>query len=176
MSELPSLHGAAIDAIVGHASRATLPFQRAHREEQHATAFWFNELVETTAEGEFIRQHLVTASEPTRAESAEFTLRPDLRTPAMSAEKLLMMDFAEEGTHPGDLGVAVMPTTGLHTHGARKGWRWTTDEITDGIAAKKEDIADLGAEPVVAYLLGHAIRGQAPLSDLDGMLQVFVRE
>ncbi|MEV7342837.1 hypothetical protein [Streptomyces sp. NPDC093544] len=161
MSDLPDLHSATIDAIVDHAGRSTLPFQRANREEQHATAFWFNELVETTADGEVIRQYLVTASEPARVELAEFTLRPELCTPAMSAEKLAMIDFAEGWTHLGDLGVAVMPTTGLHAHGARKGWRWTTDEITDGIAATEEDIAGLGEHPIAAYVLGHIIEDGA---------------
>jgi hypothetical protein len=157
MSELPDLHSATIDAIVGHAGRTTLPFRRAQREEQHATAFWFNELVEAASKEKTIRQYLVTASEPARAEIAEFTLRPDLCAPAMSAEKLLMMNFADEWIHLDGLGVAVMPTAGLHAHGARKGWRWTTDEITEGIAAKEEDIACLGTKPVVAYVLGHDV-------------------
>ncbi|MFF3936297.1 hypothetical protein [Streptomyces phaeofaciens] len=157
LPDLPDLHSATIDAIMGHAGRSTLPFKRANREEHHATAFWFNELVETTAEGEVVRQYLVTSSRPTEVEIAEFTLRPDLCAPAMSAEKLLMTDFAQGWTHLGDLGVAVMSTTGLHAHGARKGWRWTTDEITDGIAAKEEDIAGLGESPVVAYVLGHDV-------------------
>ncbi|MBQ0846819.1 hypothetical protein J8N05_01110 [Streptomyces sp. BH-SS-21] len=70
-----------------------------------------------------------------------------------------MADFAEGWTHLGDLGVAVMPTTGLHAHGARKGWRWATDEITDGVAATEQDIVDLGDAPVAAYLLGHVVDG-----------------
>ncbi len=111
--------------------------------------------METTAEEEVIRQYLVTASEPARVEVAEFTLRPDLCTPVMSSEKLMMIDFAEGWIHLGDLGVAVMPTAGLHAHGARKGWRWTTDEITDGIAATEQDIAELGEHPIAAYVLGH---------------------
>ncbi|MFJ2257743.1 hypothetical protein ACIOKD_05250 [Streptomyces sp. NPDC087844] len=156
---LPALSDATIDAIVGHAGRSTLPFQRANREERHATAFWCNELVETSADGEVVRQFLVTAGEPTRVAMAEFTLRPELCTPVMSADKLLMTDFAEGWTHLGDLGVAVMPTTGLHAHGARKGWRWTTDEITDAIAATEQDIVDLGDGPVAAYLLGHVADG-----------------
>ncbi|MFI8092719.1 hypothetical protein ACIF9R_31085 [Streptomyces sp. NPDC086080] len=159
MSDLPDHSSAIIDAIVDHVGRSTLPFQRAHREEQHATAFWFNELVETTSEGEVIRQYLVTASEPARVELAEFTLRPALCAPVMSAEKLMMLDFAEGWTHLGDPGVAVMPSNGLHAHGARKGWRWTTDEITDGIAATEQDIAGLGVSPVPAYLLGHVNDG-----------------
>ncbi|MFH8464445.1 hypothetical protein [Streptomyces sp. NPDC017991] len=159
MSDLPDLHSATVDAIVDHAGRSTLPFQQANREEQHATAFWFNELVETSADGEVVRQYLVTAGEPTRVELAEFTLRPDLCTPAMSAEKLMLIDFAQGWTHLDDLGVAVMPTAGLHAHGARKGWRWAIDEITDGIAATEQDIVDLGDGPVAAYLLGHVADG-----------------
>lgn len=106
-----------------------------------------------------VRQYLVTAGGPAGVELAEFTLRPDLCAPEMSAEKLMMIDFAEEWTHLGDLGVAVMPTTGLHAHSARKGWSWTTDEITDGIAATEEDIADLGEAPIAAYALGHITEG-----------------
>ncbi|MGW3267159.1 hypothetical protein [Streptomyces sp. NPDC001056] len=157
MSDLPDLHSATIDAIVGNAGRATLPFQWLHREDRHATAFWFNELVGTTGEGEAVRQYLVTASEPARVENAEFTLRPELCAPAMSAEKLLMTDFAGGWIHLDGLGVAVMPTAGLHAHGVRKGWRWTTDEITDGIAAEEEDVAGLGEKPVAAYALGHDV-------------------
>lgn len=162
MSDLPEHSSATIDAIVGHTGRSTLPFQRAHQEEQHATAFWFNELVETTSEGDVIRQYLVTAGEPARVDLAEFTLRPELCAPVMSAQKLMMLDFAEGWTHLGDLGVAVMPSAGLHAHGARKGWHWTTDEITDGIAATEQDIAALGESPVPAYLLGHVNDGDTP--------------
>jgi hypothetical protein len=64
-----------------------------------------------------------------------------------------------------------MATTGLHAHGARKGWRWTTDEITDGIAATEEDLAALGTEPVVSYLLGHDVgpgSGARELVDVVG--------
>uniref|UniRef100_A0AAU3I5I6 Uncharacterized protein n=1 Tax=Streptomyces sp. NBC_01393 TaxID=2903851 RepID=A0AAU3I5I6_9ACTN len=166
MSDTPDFRGETVDAIVGHAGRATLPFKRADRDEQHATAFWFNDLVETTSEGEFVRQFLVTASEPTKVETAEFTLRHGLCAPAPSSENLLMFDFAEGWTHLDGLGVAVMPTGGLHAHGARKGWHWTTDEITDGIAAGPEDIAGLGPNPVTAYLLGHDVgTGKRPARD-----------
>ncbi|MCX4959815.1 hypothetical protein [Streptomyces virginiae] len=155
MSDLPPFHGAIIDAIMGHAGRATLPFQQANRAEQHATAFWFNELVEETDEGSVIRQYLVTAGGRTRYDIAEFTLRPKLCAPAMSAGKLAMTGFAEGWIHLGDLGVAVMPDTALYEHAARKGWSWTTDEVTDGVAATEEDIAALDGTPVPAYLLGH---------------------
>ncbi|MFE5560828.1 hypothetical protein [Streptomyces sp. NPDC056544] len=157
MSELPDFHSAIVYLINADSARATLPFQRAHRAEQHATAFWFNELVEETAEGAVVRQYLVTAGEPTRVETAEITLRQELCSPAMSAEKVAMMGFAKGWTHLGDLGVAVMPDTALYAYAARKGWSWTTDEITDGVAATEEDIARLGGTPVPAYLLGHPV-------------------
>ncbi|MFI6468138.1 hypothetical protein [Streptomyces sp. NPDC050528] len=158
MPELPSLHEATVDAIVGRIGGATLPLQEAHREGGHATLFWFNELVESAPDGDVVRQFLVTAGESTRGvDFAEVTIRPSLCDPAPSAEKLVMTDFAESWTHLGDLGVAIMPTAGLHAYADRKGWRWNTDEITDGIAARDGDIARIGAEPVVAYVLGHDV-------------------
>ena len=71
-----------------------------------------------------VRQYLVTAGGSARVELAEFTLRPDLCTPEMSAEKLMMIDFAEGWTHLGAglggnrfelvcVGVAV-PSCGHH--------------------------------------------------------------
>ncbi|MFF1372579.1 hypothetical protein OG280_21700 [Streptomyces virginiae] len=157
MSELPDFHSAIVYLINADSARATLPFQRANRAEQYATAFWFDELVKETAEGAVVRQYLVTAGEPTRVETAEITLRQELCSPAMSAEKLAMTGFAEGWIHLGDLGVAVMPDTPLYAYAARKGWSWTTDEITDGVAATEEDIAALDGTPVPAYLLGHPV-------------------
>jgi hypothetical protein len=57
---------ATVTAIIDNAGRATLPFERAHRPGPYATAFWFNELVETTADGEVVRQFLVTATRTRR--------------------------------------------------------------------------------------------------------------
>lgn len=146
---------AAIDALMAHAGRATLPYQPAHRGEGHATAFWFNELVRTDADGETVRPYLVTAAEPTRVDLAEVTLRPELCDPAPSASKVVMTDFAQGWTVLPGLGVAVLPTAALEAYAERKGWRWSTDEITDGLAARAEDTARIGQDPVTAYVLGH---------------------
>ncbi|MGH1554575.1 hypothetical protein ACRAWF_29530 [Streptomyces sp. L7] len=123
MPELPSLHEATVDAIVGRVGGATLPFQEAAgREGSHATLFWFNELVESTPDGDVVRQYLVTAGEPTRGvEFAEVTIRPALCDPAPSAEKLVITDFAEGWTHLGDLGVAMMPSADLHAYAGPQG-------------------------------------------------------
>ncbi|MFD9503656.1 hypothetical protein [Streptomyces sp. NPDC060035] len=157
MPESSVRHDAIINAIMANVGRSTLAFEEVHADRQHGTAFWFNDLVDSTSDAEVIRQYLVTAAEVTRYDVGELTLRPELCEPAMSAEKLLMTDFAAGWTVLGELGVAVMSTAGLHAHGARKGWSWATDEITDGLAANDEDIARIGAEPQPAYILGHDV-------------------
>ncbi|MDX3433664.1 MULTISPECIES: hypothetical protein [unclassified Streptomyces] len=160
MPEPSVRHDAIINAIMANAGRSTLPFQQAHADRWHGTAFWFNDLLDSASGSEVISQYLVTAAGMTRYDLGELTLRPELCEPEMSAEKLLMTDFAEGWTVLGDLGVAVMPTAGLHAHGRRKGWSWATDEITDGLAARHEDIARIGAEPRPAYILGHDVGEQ----------------
>ncbi|MFJ8859963.1 hypothetical protein ACIRD8_16190 [Streptomyces sp. NPDC102451] len=157
MPESSVRHDAIINAIMANAGRSTLAFAQAHADRWHGTAFWFNDLIDSTPDSEVISQYLVTAAEVTRYDLGELTLRPELCEPVGSAEKLLMTDFADGWTVLGDLGVAVMPTAGLHAHGSRKGWSWATDEITDGLAARHEDIARIGAEPLPAYILGHDV-------------------
>ncbi|WP_055589119.1 hypothetical protein [Peterkaempfera griseoplana] len=157
MPESPAVQNQVIDAIVRHAGRSTLPFQEAHTDRGHGTAFWFNDLVDATPGQEAVHQYLLTASAVTGYELGEMTLRAELCQPAMSAEKLLMRDFADGWIDLAGIGVAVMPTAGLHVHGERKGWRWSTDEITDGLAAREADLAAIGTEPVPAYILGHDV-------------------
>ncbi|MFD9289757.1 hypothetical protein ACFWBV_15985 [Streptomyces sp. NPDC060030] len=157
MPEPSVRHGATIDALMANAGRSTLAFKQANADRYHATAFWFNDLVDATSGTEVVEQYLVTAAEMTRYDLGELTLRPELCEPVMSAERLLVTGFSDAWTVLGDLGVAVMPTSGLHAHGRRKGWTWTTDEITDGLAAHHDDIARIGAEPWPAYILGHDV-------------------
>ncbi|MCP2311809.1 MULTISPECIES: hypothetical protein [Kitasatospora] len=150
-------HHAIVNAIVENVGRATLPFQQANADRNHGTAFWYNHLIESTPEAETVRQYLVTAEELTRCDLAQWTLRAELCAPAMSADQLLMTDFAAGWTRLDGLAVAVMPTAGLDAHAERKGWRWTTDEITEGVAASAQDIAAIGAGRTPAYLLGHDV-------------------
>ncbi|MET7286665.1 hypothetical protein [Streptomyces sp. NPDC005573] len=156
-SQPPSLGKATIDAVLAHAGRATLAFQWAHHTGPYATMFWFNELLEVGEDTDTIRQFLLTASEVTRFSLAEVTLRPEMFDPGPTAEKLAMTDFAQGWTHLDGLGVAVQTTVGLHAYAARKGVRWDTQEITDGIAARAEDIAALTSDPVTAYALAHDV-------------------
>ncbi|SEN53398.1 hypothetical protein SAMN05216267_1006153 [Actinacidiphila rubida] len=145
------------EAILAAAGRATLPFQAARADRSFATAFWYNDFVETGSDHEVIRQYLVTAEARTRFALGQFTLRPGLVAPELPADELVLPSFAKKWTRLGDLGVAVMPTTDLHIHAEKRGWHWTTDEVTAGLAAQPADIALIGVEPLPAYVLGHAV-------------------
>ncbi|MEY9876332.1 hypothetical protein ABH931_005842 [Streptacidiphilus sp. MAP12-33] len=146
-----------IDAVVRHAGRATLPFEQAHTGRHRGTAFWYNDLVSETAESEQYRQFLVTATGVTGYELAQWTLRPQLCEPQMSAELLMVPDFQEQWTALPGLGVSVLPAGGLHQLAARKGWRWSTDEITEGIGATSDDLSTIADAPVPAFVLGHDV-------------------
>ncbi|SEF82398.1 hypothetical protein SAMN05216223_102153 [Actinacidiphila yanglinensis] len=137
------------------AARATLPFQAARADLSFGTAFWYNDLIETGGDHEVIRQYLVTATSRTLFEIGQWTLRGDLTDPEQPVDELVMGGFAKRWKVLEGLGVAVMPTVELHLHAERKGWRWDTQEITDGLAAQADDIAAIGAEPMPAYILGH---------------------
>ncbi len=122
------------------------------------TAFLFNELVESTPEFDRVREWLVTADELTRSEAAEIRLRPDIIEPAAAAaDYLAMTKFSQLWSRRS--GVAAMRTIGLHEHAQRKNWRWNTDQITDGVAARAEHVRIIDAEPHKAYALGHIIAG-----------------
>jgi hypothetical protein len=144
-------------AVLDAAGRATLPFQAARADRSFGTAFWYNDLVDATAGRELIRQYLVTAEARTRYEIGQFTLRDGLAEPELPADELVLPSFAKKWTRLADTGVAVMPTVDLHIHAERKNWRWTTDEVTSGLAAQPADIALIGTEPLPAYVLGHEV-------------------
>ncbi len=159
------------DAVREAASRATLPFQAARADRSFGTAFWYNDLIVAGQEGglprEVIRQYLVTAHSRTRYAIGQWTLRPGLSDPDQPLDELVMPSFADKWTAVGDLGAAVMPTVELHQHAEKKGWRWSTQEVTAGLAAQAEDIALLDDEPLPAYLLGHEVDESASAKHPD---------
>jgi hypothetical protein len=155
--ETPAPESMIETAVLNVAGRATLPFQAARADRSFGTAFWYNDLVESAGDREVVRQYLVTAERRTRYELGQFTLREGLAEPELPADELVLPAFVKKWSPLGDLGVAAMPTTDLHIHAERKGWSWTTDEITSGLAARPDDIALLGPEPLAGYLLGHEV-------------------
>ena len=159
MSEQAINHDSVITAILGAAGRSTLAFEEAATGNEPGTAFWFNDLVDARPGKERIQQYLLTASALTQIQVAEFHLRQELAEPVLSAERLLITKFDAGWTTLDGLGVAAMATGGLHAYAARKQWRWNTDEITDGLAARDADIAMIGSEAVPAYVVGHSVEG-----------------
>lgn len=155
MSDTSAHQSFLVSSIMDVAGRATLPFHEVDEDRNAGTAFWYNDLVDATPGREVIRQYLVTAEPLTRYPLGQFTLRDGLCEPPQSAEVLILPGFGRLWTRLDDIGVAVMPTVELHTHAERRGWSWTTDEITAGLAADAQEIAAIGAEPVPAYALGH---------------------
>ncbi|SNY73491.1 hypothetical protein [Paractinoplanes atraurantiacus] len=145
-----------IDLILQNAARATLPFREEPGGRLQGTAFWYNDLIE----GEVYVQYLLTAEALTSFDVAAWTLRPELADPAPSAQGALTLDFAAQWKRLPRIGVAAMPAAHMHAYADRKGWRWTTDEITDGLAATESDIATIGRTPVPAYVLGHYAGGE----------------
>ncbi|XVU22436.1 hypothetical protein ACQPZJ_34915 [Actinoplanes sp. CA-054009] len=164
-----------IDLILANAARCTLPFAEETGDRRHATAFWYNHLVEDTAEREVYVQYLLTAEALTSADVATWTMRPELADPEPSAINVTMTNFAGTWRRFPRVGVAAMPATNLHSYADRKGWRWATDEITDGLAAREEDVATIGRTPVPAYVLGHDAGGQRDQVVLVGSAGLDVR-
>ena len=134
------------------------------------TAFLYNHLVESTSDSDLVIEFLITAGPLARGEVGEIRLRPDMISPAGAASDLLLMTkFADQWNHDGASGTAFMTFAGLHEHGRRKGWSWVTQEVTDGLAARAQDVAEIAAGPEPAYVLGHGVDGtERPLTLVRG--------
>lgn len=132
--------------------RAILPIRRtdagaADGGRDGGTAFFF------TGRG---REFLLTADALTHASAGEIGLRASVTEPAgVAADAVALPDFAARWHHREDLGVAIMPTGGLHEHAEGAGWRWRTQQVPDPIAADRDAIARIGAEPGTAIVLAH---------------------
>lgn len=142
-------------------ARCTFPFQQLTSlggAPEFGTAFLFNDLVKSTRKGDQVREYLLTADPLTYASVAEVTVRPELAEPAGVASDILAMPrFEELWTHRADIGIAITATQGLHEHARAKGWRWATQEVTDGVAARADTVAAIGALPISAFVLGHLV-------------------
>jgi hypothetical protein len=144
--------------IVDRLVRATLPIA-GPVSGPPGTAFLYNHLLGSTDGVDHVVELLVTADVFAQHEMLEFKLRPDMIEPVgVAADNLLVTDVARSWTHD-PAGFAFVKSAFLHAHGRRKGWRWTTQELTDGFAARPHDLADIGADQRRGFLLGHTVEG-----------------
>ncbi|MGW4497729.1 hypothetical protein ACWENR_03805 [Micromonospora sp. NPDC004336] len=134
--------------------RAILPIRRTDGEaadggRDEGTAFLFS------VQG---REYLLTAGALTHAPVGEIGLRASVTEPAgVAGDAVALPDFAARWRHRADLGVAIMPTGGLHEYADSAGWRWRTQQVPDPVAADRDAIARVGAEPGSAIVLAHGV-------------------
>ncbi|MEU4480846.1 hypothetical protein AB0F68_22745 [Micromonospora sp. NPDC023966] len=130
------------------------------------TAFFYSELVGATDDGEVVQEWLLTAAATTRTPYGEIGLRPSVTEPADgAAEPIELPDFASRWLQLPELGLAAMPTGGLHGYADDRGWSWRTQQVTDAVAAPADAVARVGAEPGSAFVLalGVGADGSRPL-------------
>jgi hypothetical protein len=159
------------DIIADRLARATLPIA-VPVTGPPGTAFLYNHLLDSADGVDQVIELLLTADVLAEHEILEFGVRPDMTEPVGAAvPNLLVTDVARSWTHDA-AGFAFVPSAFMHAHGRRKGWRWTTQEVTDGFAAQPEDLADVGADQRRGFLLGHLADGsRRPLALLSSSVR-----
>ena len=108
------------------------------------TMFLFNHLLPPTGTGEPVDRvvtFLVTSAEAASGGLGRLTMARHMVDAPDAAEVLLFRDWSDQWLRPTDpnADVAVLPFAHLDNHAARKGWNWTTQEVTDGMLLKPAD-------------------------------------
>ncbi|MDG4798943.1 hypothetical protein [Micromonospora sp. WMMD980] len=153
-----------------HLGRSILPVAGSERPGAPAgtvgTAFFYSELVGATDDGDVAHEWLLTADALTDRPYGEILLRPSVTEPAEgAAEPIELPGFADHWLRLPELGVAAMPTGGLHGHADDRGWRWRTQQVTEALAAPADAVARIGAAPGSAFVLALGVGddGSRPL-------------
>jgi hypothetical protein len=141
--------------LIGLVGRGTFAMSQAAGGRE-SCAFLFNDLLASGDGGDTVATWILTADALTYADFGVFGIRPEMTgdgTP--SAEAVIVTEYEHAWYHFPDIGVAAMPMAVLRDYSARKGWAWSTQEITDGLAATARDIASLGKEQHTTLVIGH---------------------
>jgi hypothetical protein len=157
-----------VDAIarflIGLVGRGTFPISQI-ADGHESCAFLFNDLLASDDDGDTVATWILTADALTYTDFGAFGIRPEMTEDGVpSAEKVIVTKYEQTWYHFPDIGVAAMPMAVLRDYSARKGWAWSTQEVTDGLAANARDIADLGEEQHTILVIGHPAdrRSRAP--------------
>lgn len=148
-----------VDAIaqflIGLVGRGTFPVSGI-ADGHESCAFLFNDLLASDEDGDTVATWILTADAMTYTDAGVLDIRPEMTEDgAPSAEKVVIREYEQTWYHFADIGVAAMPMAVLRDYSARKGWAWSTQEITDGLAADAQDIADLGQVQHTILVIGH---------------------
>jgi hypothetical protein len=150
--------------LTGRVGRGTFPMSRV-ADGHESCAFLFNDLLASGDDGETVATWILTADAMTYIDAGAFNIRPEMtKDGAPSAEQVIVTNYEQSWYHFPDIGVAAMPMAVLRDYSARKGWAWSTQEITDGLAASARDIANLGEVQHTILMLGHptGLRNRPP--------------
>ncbi|MFI7429811.1 hypothetical protein ACIBPB_22700 [Micromonospora sp. NPDC049836] len=144
--------------------------------ETMGTAFFYTEMVGATDDGEVVHEWLLTADVTTRPAYGEIGLRPSVTEPAdAAAEPIVLPRFADHWLHLPQIGVAAMPTGGLHGHAEDQGWRWRTQQVSDAVAARADAVGRVGAAPGSAFVLALGV-GEDGSRPLEAVIERVVRD
>ncbi|MEW2445109.1 hypothetical protein [Micromonospora marina] len=140
------------------------------------TAFFYSELVGATDDGEIAHEWLLTADALTDRAYGEIGLRPSVTDPAEGAdEPIELPGFADHWLHLPELGLAAMPTGGLHGYADDRGWRWRTQQVTEAVAAPADSVARIGAAPASAFVLALGV-GDGGARPLEAVVERVARD
>lgn len=141
--------------LLGVVGRGTFPTQE-FADGQESCAFLFNDLLASDDDGETVATWILTADARTYSPYGAFGIRPEMTEDgAPSASNVIVTESEQTWYHFPDIGVAAMPMAVLRDYSAGKGWAWSTQEVTDGLAASARDIANLGEEQHAVLVIGH---------------------
>jgi len=147
--------------------RAILALENDPLQPRGGNLFLFNHLVEPRIDAAGVDRVLtfvVTSRGVAAGKMATMGL-PRHMAGVDAAGSLVFADWAAEWSLPIDAthDVALMPFAGLRSHAERKGWKWSTAEVTDGMLARAGDrfslteLAAYGYEPAYPdHLVGHS--------------------
>lgn len=141
--------------LTGQVGRGTFPMSRI-ADGHESCAFLFNDLLSSDDDGDTVAAWILTADAMTYSDYGVFGIRPEMTEDgAPSAEQVIITEYEQSWYHFPDIGVAAMPMAVLRDYSASKGWAWSTQEITDGLAANAKNFADLGEEQNTILVIGH---------------------
>ncbi|MEU5566628.1 hypothetical protein [Micromonospora musae] len=134
--------------------RSILPYRRAGGGDPDGagTAFFFQD-----SGGEY----LLTA-DAVAGTAGELGLRASITEPVGLAPAVLPVTG---WIRRPEVGVAVLPTAGLHAVAAAGGWAWRTQPVVDVVAADADVLARIDTAPGSAFVLAHGLPagGERPL-------------
>jgi hypothetical protein len=154
--------------------RALLPVEPHPGHRGGGTLFLFNYLIDHVAANEGSHDRvvtfLVTSRSTAAGEVAALGLnRRMLDDPEVASDVLLFRGWSEQWDTFGgpEADIALLPFSRLEAHAHGRGWRWRTQEVTDGMLLNDLGVPIVGNE-IAAY--GYDLQSGSRISQLEPVL------